>query len=408
MWGLLLAVGSSSACGASEIPSPPGRTPHEATADTSFGKYETFEIHKAELRSSGANEAFLTRVSERPYAYFRLFAPQMENRICKAFEELRWRLPVVAVHGDAHVEQLVVTADTYGLEDFDRSGYGPLVVDVVRYATALRLACREVGCADSGQVVDRYLDAYREALDRPPPTLPTPRVVERLRRTTPQSRLRWLDWASSLMRPLDSARERSAVRDWTAFAEVLRTVEPGRRSRELELVRVGSLSMGLGSATEEKLLFRVTGPTDAPEDDEILEAREGDARATATCIWRGHHGDPLVLMFMAILGRRMPDFYGFLPVTPTQRDYWVQSWTPGYRELGVGDLESETELAEVSVDAAHQLAGHFWVKFPAPVRSQQRVAQLRAFDLTRTRAKELSQQYAEETLAAWRSFAAER
>ena len=34
----------------------------------------------------------------------------------------------MAVHGDAHIEQFVVTDDSYGLEDFDQAGYGPAVV----------------------------------------------------------------------------------------------------------------------------------------------------------------------------------------------------------------------------------------------------------------------------------------
>ena len=53
------------------------------------------------------------------------------------------RLPSGAVHGDAHLEQFVVTDDDFGLADFDSAGYGPAIVDLVRYAASLHLACRE-------------------------------------------------------------------------------------------------------------------------------------------------------------------------------------------------------------------------------------------------------------------------
>lgn len=46
----------------------------------------------------------------------------------------RWRLPSGAVQGDAHLEQFVVTDDDFGLADFDNAGYGPAIVDLVRYA----------------------------------------------------------------------------------------------------------------------------------------------------------------------------------------------------------------------------------------------------------------------------------
>jgi uncharacterized protein (DUF2252 family) len=37
----------------------------------------------------------------------------------------------------------VVTDDDFGLADFDSAGYGPAIVDLVRYAASLHLACRE-------------------------------------------------------------------------------------------------------------------------------------------------------------------------------------------------------------------------------------------------------------------------
>ena len=64
-------------------------------------------------------------------------------RTCYEFRDVRWQLPSVAVHGDAHPEQFVVTDASFGLADFDRAGFGPAIVDLVRYAASVHLACRE-------------------------------------------------------------------------------------------------------------------------------------------------------------------------------------------------------------------------------------------------------------------------
>ena len=54
------------------------------------------------------------------------------------------------------------------LSDFDRSGFGPSVVDLVRYSASIHLACREVQWrCDPGQAVGVFFSAYREALDHP-------------------------------------------------------------------------------------------------------------------------------------------------------------------------------------------------------------------------------------------------
>ena len=402
---------SMAACAETNCPSPTTPTPPSAetpTKDGAFGSHVACELDRAKLHASGASDALLKELGKSPFRYFRALAPQYEARTCHEFEDLRWRLPVAAVHGDAHLEQFVVTGQTFGLEDFDRAGLGPAVVDLVRYASSLRIVCRDLRCENPDTVVDRFLDAYRASLDAAP-TKTEPRIVERLRAKAPQTRGEWLAWADSLLKPLDATRAESARADWGTFEAVLRELHPGRPATEFALVRVGSLSMGIGSALEDKLLFRSNGPTSSPDDDQILEAREGefpDPKA-AGCIWRGSHGDSLVLMFMEILGRRMPDLHGFLPIAgPMSRDYWVQSWDPGYQELSASDLASEQELTEVAVDAARQLAGHFWQKDPEPVRVHQRRAQLAAFDLTRDRADALSRTLAAETLAGYGRFIA--
>jgi hypothetical protein len=166
--------------------------------------------------------------------------------------------------------------------------------------------------------------------------------------------------------------------------------------------------MGVGSALETKLLFRLRGPTDGPGDDLIVEARTSVPPTGNECALRPLHGGALQpLMFMTLLGPRMPEVYGFAALgTEASPEFWVQSWVPGYRELSIKDLRSEAELVELAEDAARQLAGHFWTRFPEALRAVQRQAQLKAFDATAARATALARELADETQREWDRFRA--
>ena len=139
----------------------------------------------------------------------------------------------------------------------------------------------------------------------------------------------------------------------------------------------------------------------------ILEARSTSQPVVNGCIWRPAHGGSLhTLMFMALLGPRTPQVFGtvVLDEAPGAPEYWMQSWEPGYYELAASDLESQADLEELAIDAARQLAGHFWTRFPEPLRVHQRNAQLRAFDLAERRARTLAKTLADETSAGWEVF----
>jgi hypothetical protein len=84
----------------------------------------------------------------------------------------------------------------------------------------------------------------------------------------------------------------------------------------------------------------------------------------------------------------------------------VQSWEPGYVELSLADVNTQEELEEVAIEAAQQLAGHFWTRFPEPLRVYQRYAQLQGFDLVRERAIKLASELAREVVVEWERFRA--
>ena len=373
-----------------------------------FGESSSFRIDKAALRSSGVTARQVTKLEASAFRYSRMLARQVESRTCWSFRDLRWRLPVVAVHGDAHVEQFVVTSGTHGLEDFDRAGFGPAVVDLVRYAASIDLACREATFpCDAKKAIASYFTAYRASLDKPADRSRAPAVVERLRRKAPQGRGAWLEWVDAQMGPLSPAHETAARRGWKTFADLQSAVVPERPASFYEITRVGELRMGVGSALERKILVRIHGPSADPVDDVVLEARAGEAPGASGCVWRPAHGGSLhVLTFMSLLGPRMPDVFGYVELDdkPGDRPFWVQSWLPGYVEITLEDIHSQEELEELAVDAARQLAGHFWTRFPDPLRGYQRYAQLQGFDATRERAIALASELAREVVVEWDHF----
>jgi Uncharacterized protein conserved in bacteria (DUF2252) len=407
VFALVLFVGCTRPPRAEPSVSPSKSASHLADCGTDhFGSDASFALDRADLLSRGASPALLEKLDRSAYAYFRTLARAFELRTCARFRDERWHLPVVAIHGDPHVEQFVVTPTTAALEDFDQAAFGPAVVDLVRYAASVHLTCRGVSWScDADRVVAAYFRAYRASLDHPPERPPL-NVTARIRRETPALAESWLAWAEGLFHPLPADEDERVRRGWEGFRRLEAEVHPERPAVYYDIVRVGSLQMGVGSALETKLIFRLRGPSQLPGDDLILEARTSVPPNGNQCASRPLHGGALQpVLFMTLLGPRMPEVYGFAALgTETAPEYWVQSWVPGYHELSIEDLRSDTELVELAEDAARQLAGHFWTRFPEALRAIQRQAQLKAFDRTAARATGIARQFADETLREWERF----
>ena len=366
----------------------------------------SFRLDRAALMRTPGAARLLEKLDASPHRYFRALGRQYALRTCAAFHAVRPHLPSVAIHGDAHVEQFVVTPTTAGMEDFDQSGFGPAVIDIVRFAASLHLVCREVSWPCRADfVVDRWLDAYRESIDHPVPRQ-TPALVARLRASSPTEPGAWLAWADGLMTPLSAEQERSARAGWAEFEKVMLDINPARAASYYEIVRVGALQMGIGSGLETKLLFHLRGATDDPLDDAVVEARSSKPAVVPECSTQPMRvGTIWPLLFMTTLGSRMPDVFGTATLSADRtQEFWLASWVAGYRELSVGDLQSEAELVELAEDAARQLAGHFWVKFPESLRAIQRRLQLTGFDLVHDRARTLARELADETFREWQRF----
>jgi hypothetical protein len=407
---ITLLWGALQACAGAPPKPAPATTPAIAPASTTsspacagvrFGAEASFALDPVELRQKGAPAHLVQELASDTYRYFRALAPQFALRTCAAFRDVRWHLPVTAIHADAHVEQFVVTSTTSGLEDFDQSGYGPAVVDLVRYAASLHLTCRQAAWpCDADAAVAAYFRSYRASLDRAPLRRP-PAIAKRLRDDAPKTPEAWLAMAESLMKPIEPSREARLHTAWHEFQRVQREIRPERQDAFYTIIRAGSLHLGVGSALETKVLMRIRGATDDPNDDLVIEMRRAPPPTGGECAWRPPYGGSLQpLLFMSILGQRMPDTFGVVTLSddPQAPEFWAQSWEQGYHELSIADLQSQQELIELAEDAAKQLAGHFWTRFPEPLRPVQRRAQLRAFDLVAARALDLAREFAAETV----------
>lgn len=408
-------LAASLGCACPKEASPPATAPRQATgvAEAMFGARTPLALDRQRLRAAGATPALLAKLDASVYAYFRALAVEYSSRICYEFRDSRWRLPVAAIHGDAHLTQFVVTPTTFGLEDYDMAGFGPAVVDLVRFAASLDLACREAAWAcQADRATVAFFREYRASLSAPP-TRTVPAVAQRIRRRAASSpaassRAAWLTWAGSLGQPLKPPLEQTVRRRWASFAAQQQQIFTDAPAGFYDLVEIERLQLGIGSAFETKYLARIRGETDDPNDDVVMEARSLRLPRPYTGIWTPHHGGSLhTLYLMFLLGPRLPQRFGtaVLNDDPSAPEFWLQSWEPGYAELSLSDLQSQTDLEELAIDAARQLAGHFWVRFPEPLRPIQRFNQLEALDTTEERARALAKVLADETFASWRRFA---
>ncbi len=114
-------------------------------------------------------------------------------------------------------------------------------------------------------------------------------------------------------------------------------------------------------------------------------------------------------MLTSLLAHPLPEVFGVLPNPDGIElpEIWIQSWDSGYRELSLSDLRGQADLNALAADAGTQLAGHFWSTFPEALRGHQRFTQLRAFEMTEQRARELARSLAAEVVAGWTRFRAQ-
>ena len=91
-----------------------------------------------------ATPELIERLRADPYDYFRFVNRSWIARVCDDFSSDLEGLPVVRLHGDAHVEQFALAKDAWGLDDFDDSARGPAVVGAMRRLLSLVMSGRRI------------------------------------------------------------------------------------------------------------------------------------------------------------------------------------------------------------------------------------------------------------------------
>jgi hypothetical protein len=357
-------------------------------------------VDPADPRFAGRDELVATLAST-PHSYFRFVNAGFSALTCEAFSDVAASLPEVSLHGDAHVEQYAVTSIGRGLSDFDDCTRGKPVLDLVRFGTSLLLAAREKGWAEEeNRFLEQFLKGYREGLGGGPREMRTPAAVTRLR-----AGFGW-EHAPSLARAHQLIDAAPLPKD--SFADgVARFVELVGFAREIpagffSVKRVGALSMGVGSALDEKYLIIFEGPTPAAPDDVVVEAKQIRDLSGNPCL-RTDTGASRVLDGQNTIAYEP---FAYAAVVPHRgKHFWMHDWTDEYVEASIGSqIRSPRDLAEIAYDAGVQM-GRAHAKRPDGTADPAlRKAAIAALDRTQARVRNVCRQQAAAVETAWSRF----
>lgn len=307
------------------------------------------------------------RLRADPFNYFRFINHEWTTRVCDIFAADLPREPIVQLHGDAHVEQYAFTSNEWGLDDFDESTRGPALVDIARFLGSVDLAARRRGWMDSrDRLFDRFFAGYRHGLADAEYKPAEPAIVAWLRqRYPPPTRAAFLAWADAKMIPMPEASLPALSSSLATFARIVALERPDLPAEYFHVLNAGWLRMGIGSAVTMKILIRVRGMSDDPEDDEVLEAKTLRSLEGVRCLEVPTVRPTFrVIVGSKQLGRLTHNILAAGPEVDVGdmaiggqhlRNWWIRSWEPSYREITLDDLRSVDDLSEIVYDSGVQL-----------------------------------------------------
>ena len=309
----------------------------------------------------------LSKLRADPYNYFRFINHEWTSRVCEVFAGDLASQPTVQLHGDAHLEQYAFTKGAWGLDDFDDSTRGPALVDTIRFLGSIDLAVRRRGWTpDRDRVFDRFVAGYRQGLSDPLHQPPRPGIVDRLQlQQSTATNEAFLAWAETQMEPMSDAVTKAVTAAMSEFAHIVQQERPDLPDAYFRIARAGWLRLGIGSAKLKKVLIRVDGPSLGPEDDVLLEAKAVRTLVDVRCLETPRSRPTFrVITGNQQLGRLKHDILVagpevLIPELTTEgrslSDWWIRSWEPSYREIGLDDFGSVEELATIVYDSGAQL-----------------------------------------------------
>lgn len=350
-----------------------------------------------------ASPALVSRLRETPRAYFRFVSRQFTRAVCAQLRGVRPDFPDVNLHGDSHLEQYSVTSLGRGLSDFDESARGPAFIDLVRFGVSLELAAREKDWPGEGRrAFGAFLGGYRQALRDPDINSPAPLVVTSTRSTFARDHRLALRRAEAMIDadPVPASEIAASSRD---YVTQMLANWAGMPASFFTIKKAGRLTLGIGSALDEKYLFRIEGWSTEADDDQILEAKLVRPLSEVGCV-RTDQGPERVPLGMALLASAPFPFSGLL--THRGRTFWVHGWTDDYVELSIDSwLTSPQDMRQVAYDVGLQLG---WAH-PKAVAGQDVRPGLRGILLEATctnegRIRKTIDHLTDATVAAWLAF----
>ncbi|MEE9207297.1 MAG: DUF2252 family protein [Gemmatimonadota bacterium] len=357
-----------------------------------------------------ANPELLERLVGTAHGYFRFINIPFSQAVCRRWAA-EWadsasiaHTQRLNLHGDAHIEQYAVTELGRGLTDFDDSSTGPAALDALRFAVSLHLASRANGWEDRAEEsLTAFENGYRAALEDPNAEAPEPQIARRKAASFQPDREAYFEFVSSQMQPIAGSERSRVLQSMLPYVDRLRMEDPGLRSEFFDVVAIGRLRLGIGSALDRKYLLRVKGDTDDPMDDEVLEIKEVRSLAGIDCI-QASEDDPFrVLLSQARIAYRPFNHLGYLRLDG--RNFWVHAWVENYDEVEIGkSFQSPEELAEVAYDAGIQLGRGHHKMIAAPFDTQLKQAQLEFLDKHSDEVAAASRELAYAVVVAWERF----
>lgn len=354
-------------------------------------------------------ESLVQSIVASPFKYLRFTSRGFAKRVCALFSDVLASLPTVNLHGDAHLEQFAVTSTGFGLVDFDDATAGPAVIDLVRFGVSLRITAREREW-DADSAIDEFLAGYRTALHHPDSELAPPDFVLRARREFSDDRLAFLTRSEASMVPLGDRDAAKARAGFARYVKLMLDEDGTKTAAFFTLKSFGNLRGGVGSALDRRLLARIEGPTPAPDDDVILEAKELRDMRDVPCVRAELIGGRFrTIVGRARLGNGEDPFLALIPRGPEQSadeaPFWVQSWLPDYRELDAEtDLLNEDELEQVAFHVGAQLGRGHVLHIADPFDAQLRRAELDMLRDREARIREAIATLTDETIRSWQVF----
>ncbi|MEM7675162.1 MAG: DUF2252 family protein [Myxococcota bacterium] len=384
-------------CASSACASTPSK-PASQRANPLFVAPQTYDFT--------SNPALLARILKSPHGYFRFVNRPFSEAVCRA--GMPTIAPRVNLHGDAHVEQYAVTDLGRGLTDFDDATTGPATIDLMRFGVSLMLTTEARGwSAYEDRLLTRFLKGYRRALRVPKTEAPVPAVARRIRDGFKKDRAAYFEGLNAMTQPMPIEERAALQKAFVPYARSMQMQSPELRAEFFDIVQTRRLSLGIGSALDDKFLVRVAGDTDDPLDDVVLEVKEIRDLSGISCINATTSQDPFrVLVGQSRIAYRPHRFLGYIRLE--RRIFWIHAWVDNYREFKL-DRTARTpeELAEVVYDVGIQMGRGHPNQIAAPFDRQLRDALIQMLDGCESDLRTAIKRFTRDLKAAWRRFKSE-